>query len=46
MSNTHLFAALVLHIHRELIQYLAEVCLIRDLYQLAGQPTPTRQEAS
>lgn len=26
-------AALVLHIHRELIHHLAEVCLLRDLYQ-------------
>ncbi|WP_018635933.1 DinB family protein [Parafrankia elaeagni] len=43
-------AALALHIHRELIHHLAEVCLIRDLYQLTGQPTTTtmatRQEAS
>jgi hypothetical protein len=26
-------AALVLHIHRELIHHLSEVCLLRDLYQ-------------
>jgi len=26
-------AALVLHIHRELIHHLAEVCLLRDLYR-------------
>ncbi len=25
-------ADLVLHIHRELIHYLSEVCLLRDLY--------------
>ena len=25
-------ADLVLHIHRELIHHLAEVCLLRDLY--------------
>ena len=25
-------AALVLHIHRELIHHLSEVCLLRDLY--------------
>ena len=25
-------AALVLHIHRELIHQLSEVCLLRDLY--------------
>ncbi|MEV4200064.1 DinB family protein [Micromonospora globbae] len=33
-------AALVLHINRELIHHLAEVCLLRDLY------LHTRQEAS
>ncbi|ONH21968.1 DinB family protein [Pseudofrankia asymbiotica] len=49
-------AALVLHIHREMIHHLAEVCLLRDLYlhthrdaqlrtaQQAHQPM--RQEAS
>ena len=35
-------AALVLHINRELIHHLAEVCLLRDLYL----HTRTRQEAS
>jgi hypothetical protein len=31
-------ADLVLHIHRELIHHLSEVCLLRDLY-LHTQPT-------
>ena len=31
-------AALVLHIHRELIHHLAEVCLVRDLYAHARSP--------
>ena len=37
-------ALLVLHIHRELIHHLSEVCLLRDLYEhsLPG----VRQEAS
>jgi hypothetical protein len=35
-------AALVLHIHRELIHHLAEVCLLRDLHL----HTRTRREAS
>jgi DinB superfamily len=35
-------AALVLHIHRELIHHLAEVCLLRDLYL----HTRTRREAT
>ena len=35
-------AALVLHINRELIHHLAEVCLLRDLYL----HRPGRQEAS
>jgi DinB superfamily len=35
---SHPMAALVLHINRELIHHLAEVCLLRDLY--------LRQEAS
>jgi hypothetical protein len=49
-------AALVLHINREVIHHLAEVCLIRDLHRLTGghigrntdRPTDrqTRQEAS
>lgn len=29
-------ATLVLHIHRELIHHLAEVCLLRDLYRQTG----------
>ena len=37
-------AALVLHINRELIHHLAEVCLLRDLYLHTQQQT--RQEAS
>jgi hypothetical protein len=46
----------VLHINREVIHHLAEVCLIRDLHRLTGghigrntdRPTDrqTRQEAS
>ncbi|WP_416901754.1 DinB family protein [Micromonospora echinospora] len=40
----HPMAALVLHINRELIHHLAEVCLLRDLYLHTGQKT--RQEAS
>ncbi|GLY22617.1 DinB family protein [Micromonospora sp. NBRC 101691] len=40
----HPMAALVLHINRELIHHLAEVCLLRDLYLHTGQQT--RQEAS
>jgi hypothetical protein len=28
----HPLAVLVLHIHRELIHHLSEVCLLRDLY--------------
>jgi len=31
-------AALVLHINRELIHHLAEVCLLRDLYLHSGSP--------
>ncbi|MEV0726487.1 DinB family protein [Micromonospora purpureochromogenes] len=37
-------AALVLHIHRELIHHLAEVCLLRDLYLHTYRQT--RREAS
>ncbi|MFU8872804.1 DinB family protein [Micromonospora sp. SL4-19] len=37
-------AALVLHINRELIHHLAEVCLLRDLYLNVHQQT--RREAS
>jgi hypothetical protein len=37
-------AALVLHINRELIHHLAEVCLLRDLYLHTHQQI--RQEAS
>ena len=37
-------AALVLHINRELIHHLAEVCLLRDLYLHPHQQT--RREAS
>ena len=37
-------AALVLHINRELIHHLAEVCLLRDLYRHTRQQT--RREAS
>ncbi|MEW1749987.1 DinB family protein [Streptomyces angustmyceticus] len=37
-------AALVLHIHRELIHHLAEVCLLRDLHRHTRPQT--RQEAS
>ncbi|MEH1014337.1 DinB family protein [Micromonospora sp. CPCC 206060] len=37
-------AALVLHIHRELIHHLAEVCLLRDLHLHTRQQT--RREAS
>ena len=37
-------AALVLHINRELIHHLAEVCLLRDLYLHTHQQT--RREAS
>ncbi|PXY28837.1 DinB family protein [Prauserella flavalba] len=40
----HPLAALVLHINRELIHHLAEVCLLRDLYAHTHQLT--RQEAS
>ncbi|WP_019816602.1 DinB family protein [Saccharomonospora saliphila] len=40
----HPLAALVLHIHREVIHHLSEVCLLRDLY-LHTHP-PTRTEAS
>ncbi|MEV0324872.1 DinB family protein [Micromonospora echinospora] len=40
----HPMAALVLHINRELIHHLAEVCLLRDLYLHTGQKT--RREAS
>ncbi|GAA3801237.1 DinB family protein [Sphaerisporangium flaviroseum] len=36
----HPLAALVLHINREMIHHLAEVCLLRDLHQ------QTRREAS
>ena len=32
-------AGLVLHIHRELIHHLAEVCLLRDLYLHTHRPT-------
>lgn len=32
-------AALVLHINRELIHHLAEVCLLRDLYLHTHRPT-------
>jgi hypothetical protein len=41
-------AALVLHINRELIHHLAEVCLLRDLHLHTHQHThqQTRQEAS
>ncbi|MFK0263252.1 DinB family protein [Streptomyces angustmyceticus] len=41
-------AALVLHIHRELIHHLAEVCLLRDLHRHTRPQTrpQTRQEAS
>ncbi|MFC4496188.1 DinB family protein [Streptomyces ovatisporus] len=46
----HPLAALVLHINRELIHHLAEVCLLRDLYAHTHGRTPThrptRQEAS
>ncbi|UGQ12672.1 DinB family protein [Yinghuangia sp. ASG 101] len=38
------WAALVLHINRELIHHLSEVCLLRDLY--AHTPDPTRPKAS
>ncbi|MFC4005107.1 DinB family protein [Prauserella oleivorans] len=37
-------ARLVLHIHRELIHHLSEVCLLRDLYLHTRQQT--RREAS
>jgi hypothetical protein len=37
-------ARLVLHINRELIHHLAEVCVLRDLYLHTRQPT--RREAS
>ncbi|MEU5724227.1 DinB family protein [Micromonospora sp. NPDC047738] len=37
-------AALVLHINRELIHHLAEVCLLRDLYQHTHEET--RREAN
>ncbi|MFJ6789307.1 DinB family protein [Streptomyces angustmyceticus] len=37
-------AALVLHIHRELIHHLSEVCLLRDLHRHTRPQT--RQEAS
>jgi hypothetical protein len=37
-------AALVPHIHRELIHHLAEVCLLRDLYPHTHRRT--RREAS
>jgi hypothetical protein len=40
----HPMAALVLHINRELIHHLAEVCLLRDLYLHTQQLT--RHEAS
>lgn len=35
-------AALVLHIHREVIHHLAEVCLLRDLYLHRHPDEPTR----
>jgi hypothetical protein len=34
-------AALVLHIHREVLHHGAEVCLLRDLYRAAGGHTLT-----
>ncbi|MEV6374957.1 DinB family protein [Micromonospora musae] len=37
-------AELVLHVNREVIHHLAEVCLLRDLYLHTHRPT--RQEAS
>ncbi|PXY25074.1 hypothetical protein DI005_03200 [Prauserella sp. PE36] len=40
----HPLATLVLHINRELIHHLAEVCLLRDLYAHTHQAI--RQEAS
>ncbi|MFI6263704.1 DinB family protein [Micromonospora sp. NPDC051006] len=40
----HPMAALVLHINRELIHHLAEVCLLRDLYLHTNRQT--RREAS
>lgn len=43
MTIDHPLAALVLHINRELIHHMAEVCLLRDLYLHTRQ---TRQEAS
>ena len=36
----HAMAELVLHIHRELIHHLAEVCLLRDLYVHRHAPAP------
>ncbi|WP_040797281.1 DinB family protein [Nocardia higoensis] len=35
-------ATLILHIHRELIHHLAEVCLLRDLYLHLHRDAPTR----
>ncbi|NLU72231.1 DinB family protein [Streptomyces sp. HNM0575] len=40
----HPLAALVVHINRELIHHLSEVCLLRDLY--LHTPRQTRREAS
>ncbi|MFI7575759.1 DinB family protein [Micromonospora sp. NPDC049497] len=40
----HPLAALVLHINREMVHHLAEVCLLRDLYLHTHRQT--RQEAS
>ncbi|MER7408096.1 DinB family protein [Streptomyces sp. NPDC000070] len=37
-------ADLVLHIHRELIHHLSEVCLLRDLY-LHTNPAPAREDS-
>jgi hypothetical protein len=35
---SHPYAALVLHINREAIHHLGEVCLLRDLYHAGGRP--------
>lgn len=39
-------AALVLHIHRELIHHLSEVCLLRDLYLHTRRHTADRGESA
>ncbi|SFC13318.1 DinB family protein [Streptomyces aidingensis] len=42
----HPMAELVLHINRELIHHLSEVCLLRDLYRHTTRRGTDRQEAN